>query len=63
MKGELHRSFHRDILVNVRISSWDRSRLGKTRNNAPRDNVKTSSFLAKIKEIIYMKAANKEPGT
>ena len=43
MKDEVSRPFHGDILVNVRISLWDRSGLGKTRNSPSRDNVKTSS--------------------
>ena len=64
MQGKIYTSFRRDILLNVRISSWEGSGLGTTRNSASRDNVKTSaSFLAKIKEIIYTKGANKEPGT
>lgn len=62
-KSELYTSFRRDILLNVRLSSWDGGGLGKTRKSAPRDNVETSSsLLAKTKEIIYIKGANKEPG-
>lgn len=61
--------FHRDFLGNVRISQkfygkCGRGWVGKTNNCALRDKLPTSSLssLAKIKEMTYMKATNKEPG-
>ena len=59
MEGEL-RYFQRRMLGNVRISLWAGGWVGKTSNWALRDNIWTSSFsyLAKIKEAIYLKATN-----
>lgn len=59
MGGKLW-SFQRNILGNVRISLWAGGWAGKTSSWALRDNIWTSSFsyLAKVKEAIYMKATN-----